>query len=53
MLNRSADMKTTQNIWKRSLTVVERMEKLVKELLYVSKATENRNPNIKPLTLLN
>ena len=44
-------MKIKRQYMDRSLAVVEKMETLVKELLYVSKTDGNREQNIRRLIL--
>lgn len=51
MLNGVSGYENHIEYMERSLAVVDRMEKLVKELLYLSKAEELKKLNIKPLIL--
>ncbi len=52
MLNGVSGYENHIEYMERSLAVVDRMEKLVKELLYLSKAEEElKKLNIKPLIL--
>lgn len=51
MLNGVCGYENHIEYMERSLAVVDRMEKLVKELLYVSKAEGTQKLNIKPLIL--
>lgn len=50
MLNEISGYENHTEYMERSLAVVERMEKLVKELLYVSKADGKQKAEYKPLT---
>ena len=51
MLNKVKGYENQESYMERSLAVVEKMETLVKELLYVSKTDGNREQNIRRLIL--